>query len=142
MRRVAALWNLSAGDRRLLLAAAATLVFCQLALRFFKFQRLQLWAGRVGPGVGLQETTIEPIAWAIHAAVRRMPWVTCLARALALQRLLAQRGHASELRVGVAKVGQDFSAHAWLVLGDRVLIGDEDLGQYTALASWKAHGGA
>jgi len=138
VRRVAAFWNLSTGDRHLLLTAAATLAFSQLALRFLKFQRLQAWAGRLSPGTGLGTATVEASTWAVHAAARRMPWVTCLGRALALQRLLAQHGHASELRVGVAKVGQDFSAHAWLVLGDRVLIGDEELGQYTTLASWKA----
>jgi len=140
VRRVAAFWNLSAGDRHLLLAAVATLALCQLALRFLSFQKLQLWAGRVKPGARPGAGTVEASSWAVHAAARRMPWVTCLGRALALQRLLAQRGHASELRVGVAKAGQDFSAHAWLVVGDRVLIGDEDLDQYTALASWKAHG--
>jgi len=58
-------------------------------------------------------------------------------QALALQRMLAQRGHASELRVGVAKAGQDFSAHAWLVVGDRVLIGDEGARSYTT-DDWKA----
>jgi hypothetical protein len=133
-------WNLSAGERHLLFAAVATLAACQLALRIFKFQRLQLWAGQVV--ADSEAESVEATTWAVHAAVRRMPWVTCLARALALQRLLARRGHASELRVGVAKAGQDFSAHAWLVRGDRVLIGDEDLGRYTALASWNARGGA
>ena len=140
MRLVRTFWNLSAGERHLLFAAVATLATCQLALRLFKFQRLQLWAGRVV--AGSQGESAEAATWAVHAAARRMPWVTCLGRALALQRLLARRGHASELRVGVAKAGQDFSAHAWLVQDDRVLIGDEDLGRYTALASWNARGGA
>jgi hypothetical protein len=135
---VRAFWNLSASDRRLLLAAAATLAFCQVALRFPGFQWLQLWAGRAGHGTG----SLEASSWAVHAAGRRMPWVSCLARALALQRLLARRGLASELRIGVAKAGRDLDAHAWLVRGDRVLIGGEDLDRYTALASWTARGGA
>jgi Transglutaminase-like superfamily len=139
VNQVRRFWNLSTGERRLLFAAVVTLAACQLALRIFKFQRLQLWAGRVVTGSGAG--SVEATTWAVHAAARRMPWVTCLARALALQRLLARRGHVSELRVGVAKAGQDFSAHAWLVRGDRVLIGDKDLGRYTALASWNARGG-
>ena len=142
MRHVAAFWNLSAGDRHLLIGAAATLAFCQLALRFLNFERLQAWAGRVVSRADPGLTPVESSTWAVHAAAQRMPWVTCLGKALALQRMLAQRGHASELRVGVAKAGQDFSAHAWLVVGDRVLIGDEELGQYTTLTSWKAQGEA
>jgi hypothetical protein len=142
VRRVATFWNLSAGDRHLLIAAMATLAFCQLALRFLKFERLQAWAGRVVPRSDPGATPIESSSWAVHAAARRMPWVTCLGRALALQRMLAQRGQASELRVGVAKAGQDFSAHAWLVAGGRVLIGDEELGRYTTLTSWKTQGEA
>jgi len=130
VRRVATFWRLSATDRRLLLQAAATLAVCQLALRFFDFQRLRRWAGRVRSGSG----SVERITWATRTAARSMPCVTCLGMAIALQRLLGLHGHASELKIGVAKTGQEVTAHAWLVVEGRTLIGEDNLDQYTQLA--------
>jgi hypothetical protein len=67
---------------------------------------------------------VERIVWAVGAAGRLVPRTTCLARALAAQALLARRGHASELRLGVAGgAGRVFEAHAWLERDGRVLIG-------------------
>jgi hypothetical protein len=40
--------------------------------------------------------------------------MTCLRRALTLQKLLAQRHVATELKIGVQKENGQFSAHAWL----------------------------
>lgn len=49
----------------------------------------------------------------------------CLVRSVALSRLLEQRGiKGSRVRVGVRRVDGDFSAHAWVELGQHVL-GDD-----------------
>jgi hypothetical protein len=49
----------------------------------------------------------------------------CLVRAVALSRMLEQRGIAgSRVRVGVQQQAGQFSAHAWVELGQRVL-GDD-----------------
>jgi len=42
---------------------------------------------------------------------------TCLERSLALWWLLARRGVASQLRIGVRKTGEKFEAHAWVEHG-------------------------
>jgi hypothetical protein len=49
----------------------------------------------------------------------------CLVRAVALSRMLEKRGiTGSRVRVGVQQRGGEFSAHAWVELGQRVL-GDD-----------------
>jgi hypothetical protein len=65
-----------------------------------------------------------------------MPGATCLCRALALQKLLARNGHRAELKIGVKKNGELFSAHAWLVRDDRVLIGEPETGKFVVLTTW------
>lgn len=50
---------------------------------------------------------------------------TCLERSLALWWLLARRGVATQLRIGVRKAGEKFEAHAW-VERDGVAIGEPD----------------
>ena len=51
----------------------------------------------------------------VSAAARHSPFPsTCLERSLALWWLLARRGVASQLRIGVRKSGQRFEAHAWV----------------------------
>lgn len=61
----------------------------------------------------------------------------CLVRALALQRLLTRRGiRGAQLRLGVRVSGNEFAAHAWVVLGDEPLgESSESLKRYHALPS-------
>jgi hypothetical protein len=79
---------------------------------------------RVGEGTGSGSPTAEEIAWTVRAAGRRIPRSTCLVEALSVQLLLAMRGYRSELRIGVARDDrQNFTAHAWVEVGGRVLVG-------------------
>lgn len=64
------------------------------------------------------------LAWAVRAAARRVPRASCLTQSLALEALLAQAGHRSTLRIGVARKNDGtFEAHAWVESEGRVLIG-------------------
>ena len=72
----------------------------------------------------------------MRAVGRRLPSMTCLIEAMALQDLLARRGWSAQLRIGVRNHGESLEAHAWLESGGRVLIGDmPDLGSYQTLAA-------
>ena len=77
------------------------------------------------------------VRWAIDAAHRRLPWnVPCLATAIAANRLLAWRGVASELWLGVrANEKLSVDAHAWLVADGRVVAGEAEHGDYTPMHS-------
>jgi hypothetical protein len=125
----------SPGWRRMLLVEAVlTTLGVRLALPFVPVERLRMWAGRLGSGL----QPVEPVVWAVEAAARRVPGCTCLVSALALQRLLSRRGQVTELHVGVAKQGERFAAHAWLVGDGRILIGETDGETYAPLLAWRA----
>jgi hypothetical protein len=76
---------------------------------------------------------IESMAWAVAAAGRHVPSATCLTQALALQAMLARRGHPARVEIGVLK-DPAFRAHAWVVAGDRVLLGGSDRHLYRPIA--------
>lgn len=125
-------------DAALLAATAGLLIQARLRLRVQKFESIVAWASRTGGGT----EPVERLSWAMRAMSRRLPAFTCLAQALALQRLLSANGHRSELRIGVDRRNSDFSAHAWLVRDGVVLIGGDDCDRYRLLGAWPAGHGA
>lgn len=84
--------------------------------------------------------TAERVIWAARAASRRVPFVTCLSSALALQRLLAHNGHDCDLHIGVARDAGAFIAHAWIEFEGRVVLGEDDRQDYVRLLAWSAPG--
>jgi len=106
--------TLSRTEWSLLLRASFWIVVARLGLRLAGLPRLQ--AALAGGAVRspMRHSPTE-VAWAVHAAARRLPGTRCLARSLALHALLRREGHASELKLGVARgEGRDLLAHAWI----------------------------
>jgi hypothetical protein len=134
MTGIAAFVALPGSDRRLLLQALATLVAVRLALRLVPVDRLRRPAGPVRAGA----RPAERIAWAVRAASRRLPGTTCLASALAAQRLLSRAGHVCELTIGVARDDSGFAAHAWVVCEGVTLVGGDESVDYTPLVAWSS----
>lgn len=90
------------------------------------------------PGRGRPETAGR-LAWAVAAAARRLPaWFrACLPQALAAEALLRRHGAPAELVIGVrpAASGGPVQAHAWVMSGERVVVGwVDDLPTYVRLA--------
>lgn len=83
-----------------------------------------------------QAKLIDRVAFAIPRVARRVPWrADCLVQALAAQSWLRRRGIATTLVFGARKpTAADFEAHAWLKVGDRIVIGGEVSG-YSPFAS-------
>lgn len=121
MNRLRKLARLQREDRDLLCRALFAVVIVRLALWILPFK------GRFGgagfslgapSGPGLQPPsgpTVERLVWAIRNAARVVPFATCLTQSLALRRLLASAGYASQLHIGVAKDPHaGFQAHAWV----------------------------
>lgn len=80
---------------------------------------------------GLSEYTPEHMAWIVRAVARRVPYATCLTRALALRHLLAKAGYPAEIRIGVAKGERGLDSHAWVVCHGQALAEvNEDLERY------------
>lgn len=137
MGAVATFLGLPAADRRLLLRALATIVRVRVLLRLQPVDRLRAWAQQKKPG----HAPPGQLAWAVRTAARRVPGATCLVQALALQRLLSQQGHASELHIGVARHDQSFEAHAWLTHHGEILIGADRHEDFTPLVAWPSNPG-
>ena len=86
------------------------------------------------------EHDVKPfvLAWAVRNVSRVIPFASCLTQALSLQKLLAQDGYASTIRVGVKLDDKnEVDAHAWVVFDDQVLIGgsDRNLDDYGVLTN-------
>jgi hypothetical protein len=129
---LATVQRLTLQDWRLFFQALATLVGCRARLRYQDFTKVRAWASRNGRGAA----PINRLTWSIEAAAKRMKGTTCLTKALALQRLLAQNGHDWELRIGVDKSEGFLTAHAWLVCRGHVLVGGAEIGAHRLLAAW------
>jgi hypothetical protein len=73
--------------------------------------------------------TIRRCARAVRLAARLVPFASCLTQALACQVLLARRGIASDLHLGV-RPGRAGSllAHAWLTVDGAVVLGGDRRG--------------
>jgi hypothetical protein len=127
-----------AAEQRALLAAIAVVAVVRLSLWVLPFRAIHRASSARGaaprvPGAP-RSAPPERLVWAVEAAARRVPRATCLVRALAAQVLLARHGHASQLRLGVARgAGRAFEAHAWLEGNGRVLIGGGPEERYAAL---------
>lgn len=137
MNKLIAFIRLAPQDRRLLIRALVTLAVCQVRLRAHNIGKLEAWATQAGN----RTCAVDRLVWAVKVASRRMPGATCLNQALTLQRLLAKNGHSSELRIGVEKDGERFGAHAWLLHGNQVLIGEPQPGKFELLVAWEAEVG-
>ncbi len=79
----------------------------------------------------------ERLEWAVRIASRVVPYATCLTQALALQQLLARHGYRSIVQVGVRKVDERFTAHAWVEHDGRsFLVTSQDVARYSRFFSW------
>lgn len=138
MTRTTRFFALPRADRGLLLEAMATVVMVRLALHLVAIERLRSWAARraTHTAAATEAAPVDRIAWAGRAATRAVPGTKCLASAFALQRLLSRQGYASKLHIGVARINDAFSAHAWLVCDGEILVGEDGHEAFTPLTAW------
>jgi hypothetical protein len=115
------------------------LLIFDLGLRTRPFPDLQAFAARLAKRPVPSPEQTENMIRALKAAVGLARYnhlypMTCLPRALTLQKLLSQRGIAAELKIGVRKEAGQLSAHAWLEYQGKPLGEPEQITeQYAAL---------
>lgn len=140
-RKLRAFLSLSNQDRWLLLQAWWLLLGVDLGLRLLPFRRLQSLLANHAPTAATAQwagaaALIGRLHWLVRLAGRNHLYpMTCLRRALALQRLLALHGVPAELRFGVQKENGGLTAHAWLEY-QGLPIGEPEVltGRYAPLA--------
>lgn len=118
--------------------AAVMLLFARLAVRLVPSARLFDWADRpVRKMRRFAASDANWVAWAIENCATR-PGMNdlCLPRALAAHAMLRRRGIASRLCLGVARSNDNITAHAWIEVGERKLVGGDEAGRFTQLAAF------
>lgn len=139
MSSLKAFATLTSQDRKLFLRALVLVAVVRLGLFLLSFKRLQRLTSRPV----LQASPLRPVTrcvWAVRAASRYVPRATCLTQAIAGQRILAASGYESRIEIGVAKDDRrHFQAHAWVVCGDEIVIGQEQADRYIPIAAWNAN---
>ena len=121
-------YRLTNAERILLIDAGCFLVGIQVALRWVSLKRWGNWltwrAAKTSRPHDSVNASIQQILWALRAVARLAPRATCLAQSLAALSLLRGAGHAAELKIGTHKdLNGCFSAHAWVEVGDRIVLG-------------------
>ena len=147
LRRAARTWRaLSRAERRLWLQAWLLLPLLVVALRLFSFRRVQ--AALLAPAGGSPRHDLpaaQAVAGLVHGAAHWGPIpAACLARSLTLCRLLRGQNLAADLRIGMARSGGHFTAHAWVEHGGVALNDGPDVAaRYAAFdRAWLREGGS
>lgn len=134
----------SGDERRILAEAVMALGTAALAIRLTPFKRLARKVGSPGraPTGGTEGAAraIEQARWAIKAAGPYLPWkVACFQEGLALHSMLRRRGVASYLHYGVGQSPErGLSAHVWVTVDHRIVIGKEEAAGHACLATFPA----
>lgn len=125
-----------------MLGAALTQALTAAALRTMSFGTLFRLAEWGRPLVQwLLRGPESQVVWAITATGRRLGSLsTCLVRALVAELALSTPHRALQIRMGVRRSVNGLDAHAWLVDGDRVLLGGPVGDEFVVTAAWEHAG--
>lgn len=130
--------RIPAARRQMLPVALAAVVVVRLFLRVLPLPTWERIAARLRERSRPTRSRVESqdVAWAVRRASRLIPRASCLTQALSAQLLLSRHGHASQLRIGVARARHNgLRAHAWLESGGRVVIGGAGADVYEPLST-------
>src|SRR6476661_3546051 len=123
--------------------ALASLAWASVAIAFLPFRKVADMASGAParPDESLDAGLPKRIRWAVDAWGRRVPWrAVCFQRGLAAHRMLRRRGYDSILHYGVAqREEKGLSAHVWVSLDGRAVIGGEEAPEFTCLATFPEH---
>ncbi|MEM7329338.1 MAG: lasso peptide biosynthesis B2 protein [Pseudomonadota bacterium] len=78
--------------------------------------------------VGQRRVNVNPgyVAHVVKRVSRMVPGALCLAQAVTAQRMLANLGYETKMRIGVKTDDSGaLEAHAWLIFDDRVILGGD-----------------
>ena len=117
VRKLRRFLNMSHRHRLLLLEAALLLGCARLVLLTLPFGRMRA------------------VGDAVTVAARTVPWnAVCLPQAMAAKAMLARRGQGSALHLGTKAEGGGLAAHAWLVAGGEIVVGEAGIAGMAPLA--------
>jgi hypothetical protein len=123
--------RLPSADRCLLIKTSFLLIVITVGLSvlpFRTFKRFMVRVTAVSKEVGTPDDNfLDCCAWAVETVSSYVPEAKCLAQAITMQVLLARRGYAARLRIGVTRDEKSmFKAHAWLESNGTTIFGESD----------------
>ncbi len=135
-RKLGLLRGMRGAQLLLLVEAALFLALARLAILVIPFRRIVPWLERSPDEPQRDAVQIATVRQAVEIAARNVPWnAVCLPQAMACKAMLARRGQGSALHIGAARgTRAELMAHAWLVAGGEIVIGEEDSSRMTPLA--------
>ena len=135
-RKLGLLRGMRGAQLLLLVEAALFLALARLAILVIPFRRIVPWLERSPDEPQRDAVQIATVRQAVEIAARNVPWnAVCLPQAMACKAMLARRGQGSALHIGAAKgTREELMAHAWLVAGGEIVIGEDDSSRMTPLA--------
>lgn len=126
------------------LIAAAVLTLASVAVRLLPFRVLAKsaeWGGADGAPREVDWNSAKRMTRAVESASRRLPWRTvCIHEALALHWLLRWRAQPSLLHFGLSPGDGQLSAHVWVSLDGKILIGEGSAASHVQVAIFPSHG--
>jgi Transglutaminase-like superfamily len=118
--------------------ATVMLTLAKVVVRWLPPARLLKWAGQ-SPRRTMRFASdeIHWVTWAVEV-IGDKKWMRapCLSRALAAQAMLRRRGIGSSLCLGVARTGTSLAAHAWIELGQEIIVGGAEAPSFTRLVEF------
>ena len=137
MSRLRSWMRMSGAQRRSLVAAGAAVAAVRVLLWILPYRavRALVHGTAMAPRdrAPSSPSTAERIARDVERAARVVPCATCLVQALAGEWLIVRAGAPVGLEYGVTWGERGIEAHAWLVSGDRVILGGEEAARFTPL---------
>ena len=132
LRKLRSASRLSLADWFLFIQAWVWLLLFDLGLRTRPFPDLQAIAARLASRPKPSPEQTKNLLHMLRIAVDRGRYnhlypMTCLRRALTLQRLLAERGVSTELKIGARKDNGQLKAHAWLEYQGQIIGEPEEI---------------
>lgn len=142
-------FSLKASKRKLIGEALIALIHAWLLVRFGTFDRYARRLGTANKGEYLEDSTttldvVAPVRWAIETCCKPFgDAFTCLMKAMAGKAMLNRRDIRNTIILG-AKInmgkGQSeekaMQAHAWLNVGEMVVLGGEEKDGYIPVTSY------
>ncbi len=124
-RKIGRFLRMNATQQWLLVEAALLLGVARITILTVPFRRVVPWLQRAPESSACDAATVMAVRQAVTVAARNVPWkAVCLPQAMAAKAMLARRGHGSALHIGAGMADRGLMAHAWLVAGGEVVVGE------------------
>jgi hypothetical protein len=136
MSKIHSFYRLSSNRKGLFIKSLILISFIRLSLYLFSFSKVKKISKRFSRSNNNQNDTksINEIVWAVKIASKYVPRATCLTQAITGQILLSRYNNPSKLKIGVMKE-EEFEAHAWLEIDNKIVLGESENEYVTILES-------